>query len=92
MPPHTEVAGTPPWWALVFTLIADGTLFTSLVFGTLYLWIAATALAAGGSRPHTNLLLALGCVVRARRRRGARRAASLRTLAGERRAAGLDRR
>jgi cytochrome c oxidase subunit I+III len=41
LPPHTEVASTPPWWALVFALIADGTLFTSLVFGVLYLWISA---------------------------------------------------
>ena len=41
VPPHTEVAGSPPWWALIFTLVADGTLFTSLVFGTLYLWISA---------------------------------------------------
>ena len=41
LPPHTEVAGSPPWWALIFALVADGTLFTSLVFGTLYLWIAA---------------------------------------------------
>jgi cytochrome c oxidase subunit I+III len=41
LPPHTEVAGAPPWWALIFTLLADGTLFTSLVFGALYLWISA---------------------------------------------------
>ena len=41
VPPHTELAGSPPWWALIFTLIADGTLFTSLLFGTLYLWISA---------------------------------------------------
>jgi len=41
VPPHTEVAGSPPWWALNFTLVADGTLFTSLLFGTLYLWISA---------------------------------------------------
>jgi cytochrome c oxidase subunit I+III len=41
VPPHTEVAGSPPWWALIFALVANGTLFTSLVFGTLYLWIAA---------------------------------------------------
>jgi cytochrome c oxidase subunit I+III len=40
-PPHTEVAGSPPWWALIFTLVADGTLFASLIFGTLYLWISA---------------------------------------------------
>ena len=41
VPPHTEPAGSPPWWALIFTLVADGTLFTSLLFGTLYLWISA---------------------------------------------------
>jgi len=41
VPPHTEVIGAPPWLALICTLIADGTLFTSLVFGTFYLWIAA---------------------------------------------------
>ena len=41
LPPHTEVADSPPWWSLIFALIADGTLFASLVFGTFYLWIAA---------------------------------------------------
>ena len=41
LPPHTEVADAPPWWSLIFTLVADGTLFASLVFGTFYLWIAA---------------------------------------------------
>jgi len=62
VPPHTEVAGTPPWWALIFALIADGTLFTSLVFGTLYLWIAAPNWPPAMS-PNTNLALALGCVI-----------------------------
>jgi len=41
VPPHTEVVGSPPWWALIFALVADGVLFASLVFGTLYLWISA---------------------------------------------------
>jgi cytochrome c oxidase subunit I+III len=41
VPPHTEVASSPPWWALIFALVANATLFTCLVFGTLYLWIAA---------------------------------------------------
>ena len=41
VPPHTEVASTPPWMAMVCTLVADGTLFASLVFGTFYLWLAA---------------------------------------------------
>jgi cytochrome c oxidase subunit I+III len=41
VPPHTEVADSPPWWALIFTLVANGTLFASLIFGTLYLWVSA---------------------------------------------------
>ncbi len=41
VPPHTEVAGAPAWLALICALVADGTLFISLLFGTLYLWIAA---------------------------------------------------
>ena len=53
VPPHTEVEGAPPWWALIFTLVADATLFTSLVFGTLYLWIAAPNWRAAISRSPT---------------------------------------
>ena len=34
-------ADAPAWLALICALIADGTLFTSLLFGTFYLWIAA---------------------------------------------------
>ena len=41
LPPHTEVAEAPVWLALICTLVADGTLFTSLLFGAFYLWIAA---------------------------------------------------
>lgn len=41
VPPHTEVASAPSWLALVCALVANGTLFTSLIFGTFYLWIAA---------------------------------------------------
>ena len=62
VPPHTEVTSTPPWWALVLALIADGTLFTSLVFGTFYLWIAATNWPPAVA-PGTNLPLSLGCVL-----------------------------
>ncbi|WP_421950158.1 cytochrome c oxidase subunit I [Pelagibacterium sp.] len=39
--PDTEVDGPTPWWAMVFALAANGTLFASLVFGTLYLWLIA---------------------------------------------------
>jgi cytochrome c oxidase subunit I+III len=35
------VAEAPAWLALICALVADGTLFTSLLFGTFYLWIAA---------------------------------------------------
>jgi cytochrome c oxidase subunit I+III len=80
VPPHTEVTGSPPWWALNFALIADGTLFTSLVFGTFYLWIAAPHWPPAVT-PDTNLLLALASVaalvVAAAGARG-----SLRALAG----------
>jgi cytochrome c oxidase subunit I+III len=61
LPPHTEVTGAPPWWALIFTLVADGTLFTSLVFGTLYLWISAPNWPPAAS-PEPNLLLVLAAV------------------------------
>jgi len=62
VPPHTEVTSTPPWWALVMALIADGTLFTSLLFGTFYLWIAATNWPPAVA-PGTNLPLSLVCVL-----------------------------
>lgn len=62
VPPHTEVEDTPPWLALICTLVANGTLFTSLLFGTLYLWIAApnwtTAI-----RPEPDLMLAFGTLL-----------------------------
>jgi cytochrome c oxidase subunit I+III len=58
VPPHTEVEGSPPWWALNFTLVADGTLFTSLLFGTFYLWISAPNWPPAAT-PETSILLAL---------------------------------
>jgi cytochrome c oxidase subunit I+III len=58
VPPHTEVVGAPPWLALICTLIADGTLFTSLVFGTFYLWIAAPNWPAAVT-PEPSRILAL---------------------------------
>ena len=62
LPPHTEVADSPSWWAMIFTLVIDATLFTSLVFGTLYLWIAAPNWPPP-ARPEPNLLLILAAVV-----------------------------
>ena len=61
LPPHTEVAGAPSWWALIFALVADATLLTSLVFGVLYLWISAPNWPPG-ARPEFNVFLALACV------------------------------
>jgi cytochrome c oxidase subunit I+III len=62
VPPHTEVAGSPAWLALICTLVANGTLFTSLVFGVFYLWIAAPNWPAG-TMPEPSRLLALVTVV-----------------------------
>ena len=61
LPPHTEVDSAPPWWALIFALVADGTLFTSLVFGVLYLWISALNWPPEAT-PATNLLPALASI------------------------------
>ncbi len=62
LPPHTEVTDSPSWWALIFTLVIDATLFASLVFGTLYLWIAAPNWPPAG-RPEPNVFLILAAVV-----------------------------
>jgi cytochrome c oxidase subunit I+III len=64
VPPHTETAGAPPWLALIWTLVADGTLFTCLVFGTLYLWISAPNWppAAAPKPDHTLVLVAVAAL------------------------------
>jgi len=61
VPPHTEVAGAPPWLALICALVADGTLFTSLIFGTFYLWIAAPNWPASAA-PTPSWTLAIGTI------------------------------
>src|SRR5690606_32847110 len=38
---HWEAERPPSWWAMLFTLAADATLFLSLVFGALFLWLVA---------------------------------------------------
>jgi cytochrome c oxidase subunit I+III len=62
VPPHTEVADAPAWLALICALVADGTLFTSLLFGTFYLWIAGPNWTAAVA-PEANLMLAIGTFV-----------------------------
>ncbi len=41
LPPHWETERPPSWWAMVFTIAADATLFASLLFGALFLWLVA---------------------------------------------------
>jgi cytochrome c oxidase subunit I+III len=40
-PPHWETARPPSWWAMAFTLTANATLYGSLLFGALFLWLVA---------------------------------------------------
>ncbi|WP_426412389.1 cytochrome c oxidase subunit I [Bradyrhizobium ganzhouense] len=79
VPPHTEVADAPSWLALICTLVADGTLFTSLLFGTFYLWISAPNWTAAVT-PEPSRTLAIGAVaalaVAAAASRGSLRAAT----------------
>jgi cytochrome c oxidase subunit I+III len=39
--PHWEAARPPSWWAMALALAADGTLYASLLFGGLFLWLVA---------------------------------------------------
>ncbi|WP_427024221.1 cytochrome c oxidase subunit I [Aureimonas ureilytica] len=41
LPIHAETERPPSWWAVLFLLLADGTIFASLAFGTLFLWLVA---------------------------------------------------
>ncbi len=38
---HVYSDNAPSWWAMAFTLAADATLFASLLFGGLFLWVSA---------------------------------------------------
>ncbi len=38
---HREVRGSPGWWGSGLLLVADGTLFASLLFGYAFLWVIA---------------------------------------------------
>ncbi|MDH4441591.1 MAG: cytochrome c oxidase subunit I [Rhizobium sp.] len=40
-PHHQQAAQPPSWWAMVFTLAANATLYTSLLFGSFFLWLSA---------------------------------------------------
>src|SRR5262245_2684795 len=62
LPPHTEMASGLPSWGLNFALVADATLFISLLFGTLFLWISAPGWPPAAV-PEPSLLLALAALV-----------------------------
>ena len=40
-PYHSECDDAPSWWAMAFTLAANATLYISLLFGGLFLWVSA---------------------------------------------------
>jgi len=39
--PHWQTERPPSWWAMVFACVAEATLFASLLFGALFLWVVA---------------------------------------------------
>jgi cytochrome c oxidase subunit I+III len=39
--PHVATPRPPGWWGLLFTLVADGAFFASLLFGYVFLWVVA---------------------------------------------------
>jgi len=65
LPSQYAARNAPGWWALVITLLIDGSLFASLVFAYFYLWLGApvwppTGLAGDLLVPGVALLLLLG--------------------------------
>ncbi|MEN5061523.1 cytochrome c oxidase subunit I [Luteimonas sp. TWI1416] len=50
LPTQAAARNAPGWWALVATLLIDGSLFASLVFAYFYLWLNAPAWPAGGAQ------------------------------------------
>lgn len=53
--PHWEAARPPSWWAMALVLAADGTLYASLLFGGLFLWLVAPGW-PGPSLPGLSIL------------------------------------
>lgn len=49
LPTQAAAKNAPGWWALVGTLLIDGSLFASLVYAYFYLWLHAPAWPAGGA-------------------------------------------
>jgi cytochrome c oxidase subunit I+III len=49
LPSQSACMNAPGWWALVITLLIDGSLFASLVFAYFYLWLGAPAWPPAGT-------------------------------------------
>jgi len=67
-PIHRESPGAPGWWGASFLLMADATLFASLLFGYAFLWVVAPGwpppvLIEGGTVP--ALIAALAAIIAA---------------------------
>jgi cytochrome c oxidase subunit I+III len=61
LPVHWQTARPPSWWAMAFAIAADATMFASLLFGALFLWLVAPGWpppAAAGLQPVPALLAA----------------------------------
>jgi len=48
LPHHYQSERPPSYWAMIFTLTADATLYASLLFGALFLWLSAPNWPPGG--------------------------------------------
>ncbi|WP_448663911.1 cytochrome c oxidase subunit I [Sphingomonas sp. CJ20] len=86
-PIHREARGAPGWWGAALLLVADGTLFASLLFGYAFLWVVAPnwpppQLIDGGGGVALVAAVATGTgALLARRAQRATGAGSLRTAA-----------
>ncbi|QDH71125.1 cytochrome c oxidase subunit I [Marilutibacter alkalisoli] len=49
LPPQSASRNAPGWWAVVITMLIDGSLFASLVFAYFYLWLGAGAWPPAGT-------------------------------------------
>ncbi|HEY4529830.1 MAG TPA: cytochrome c oxidase subunit I [Luteimonas sp.] len=72
LPTQGAARNAPGWWALVMSLLVDGSLFASLVFSYFYLWLGTEAWPppgigiAGWPEAIGSLVLLLACAAAAR--------------------------
>jgi cytochrome c oxidase subunit I+III len=81
VPPHTEAESPPPWYALILTLVATGTILASLIYGTFYNWLVAPGWPPAELAEPDMILLA-GIVIALLAASGFARAATNRLRAG----------